>query len=231
MATKKQICTVLASTVIAAPILFTTPVLAGANANGIISKLERQLSVNRIIKDIERLSMDELMQNNQDNARVTGFEGEHEAAKYILGQFEKLGLQTELRTIDNIDGFIDEGSSCEIDGQAINVRTMTYSKATNGVVEGEVVHVGLGNSGDFEEVDVNGKIALIQRGEISFAEKAKNAYDKGAIGVIIYNNQNGSLAGTLGSLADSKGPTVGMSKEDGETLAERLKTEVVNATL
>lgn len=232
MGTKKQFYAVLASTVIAAPIIFTSPASAGANASGLFSKLERQLSVNRIISNIEKLSMDELLQNNQDNARVTGFEGEHEAAKYILSQFKSLGLNSELKTIDNIDGFIDEGSTCIINGNKIEVKTMTYSQATNGIVEGEVVYAGIGKTENFENVDVKGKIALIKRGEITFAEKAKNAYDNGAIGVIIYNNSAGMLNGTLGSLTDSKGPTVGMSLADGQSLADRLaKEETINASL
>lgn len=236
MATKKQICAVLASTVIAAPILFTSTVSAGANANGILSKLERQLSVNRIMKDIERLSMDELLQNNQDNARVTGFEGEHEAAKYIQGQFNKLGLSTELRKIEGIDGFIDEGSTCTVDESNITVKTMTYSQPTNGTLEGELVYAGKGiikdGQNDFEGIELDGKIALIQRGSISFAEKAQNAYANGAKGVIIYNNTAGMVNGTLGSLADSKGPTVGMSLEEGSKLAEKLKDgETVTASL
>lgn len=232
MTTKKQICAVLASTVIAAPILFTSTASAGSNANGIFSKLERQLSVNRIMKDIQKLSMDEILENNKDNARVTGFEGEHEAANYILDQFKNLGLSTELRTIENIDGFIDEGSKLKVDGENIEVKTMTYSKPTTKSLEGELVYVGLGKTEDFEKIDVNGKIAIIQRGTISFADKAINAYNNGAKGVIIYNNTNGMLSGTLGSLADSKIPTVGMNLEQGEKLVTKLNAgETVMASL
>lgn len=221
----KKLCTIAASAVIVAPIIFTTPVFAGANANGLWSKLERQLSVNRIMKDIERLSMDELLENNQDNARVTGFEGEHEAAKYIQGQFNKLGLKTELRTIDGIDGFIDEGSSFSVNGIEKEVKTMTYSKATDGVLEGELAYAGIGTLEQCANANLDGKIALIKRGSISFAEKANNAYANGAIGVIIYNNTSGMLNGTLGSLADSNGPTVGMSLEDGTELVEQINKE------
>ncbi|MGL6105777.1 M20/M25/M40 family metallo-hydrolase [Romboutsia sp.] len=233
---KKKLFSIAASAVIAAPIIFTTSSFAGANASGIQSKLERQLSVNRIIKDIERLSMDELLQDNKDNARVTGFEGEHEAANYILGQFNNLGLNTEMRTINNIDGFIDEGATCTVNGTNVTVKTMTYSQSTTGTVEGELVYAGLGRindkDNDFKDVDLNGKIALIKRGEISFAEKAKNAFANGAIGVIIYNKDPGMVNGTLGSLDDSKGPTVGMAKEDGDSLVTKLKAgETINTSL
>ena len=58
----------------------------------------------------------------------------------------------------------------------------------------EVVNCGLGREEDFdEEFDYDGKFALMQRGEISFAEKADNAYEMGAVGAIIYNNEPGNM--------------------------------------
>jgi aminopeptidase Y len=44
-----------------------------------------------------------------------------------------------------------------------------------------------------------GNIALIRRGACTFALKATNAYNAGASGVVIYNNQPGILNGTLGN--------------------------------
>ena len=56
-----------------------------------------------------------------------------------------------------------------------------------------VVVPGLGNPSDFTGIDVTGKIALIARGEINFSDKVANAYQAGAIGVIIYNNEPGVI--------------------------------------
>jgi len=44
-----------------------------------------------------------------------------------------------------------------------------------------------------------GNIALIRRGACTFAIKATNAYNAGASGVVIYNNQPGEINGTLGA--------------------------------
>lgn len=230
MSKKKKICVVAASAVIVAPMLFTTPASASSVSNGILSKIERQLSVNKILKDIERLSMED--GQNKDNARVTGFEGEHEAAKYIQSQFKKLGLNSELKTVDGIDGFIDEGSSLTINNQSVTVKTLTYSQPTNQKLEGELVYAKTGTENECKEANLRGKIALIQRGTISFADKAKNAYNNGAIGVIIYNNASGMLNGTLGELNDSVVPTVGMSLEDGKVLVDKVNAgESVNVSM
>lgn len=56
-----------------------------------------------------------------------------------------------------------------------------------------VVVPGLGYPEDFEGLDLKGKIAFIQRGDITFDEKAQNAKDNGAIGVIFYNNEPGDV--------------------------------------
>ncbi|WP_411842587.1 S8 family serine peptidase [Salinicoccus sp. HZC-1] len=59
----------------------------------------------------------------------------------------------------------------------------------------EVVKVpGLGKPGDFEGLNVQDRIALIQRGEIAFVDKIANAKDQGAAGVIIYNSAEGTNA-------------------------------------
>lgn len=52
---------------------------------------------------------------------------------------------------------------------------------------------GIGAPEDFEGINVSGKIAVIQRGEITFTEKVANAQQRGAIGVIIYDNVESSV--------------------------------------
>ena len=71
--------------------------------------------------------------------------------------------------------------------------------------------------GTYEEIpdDVAGEIALIQRGEMTFSEKAQNAYAKGAVGVIVYNNQPGPMSGISVS---SDIPFIALSDSDGEFL-------------
>jgi len=86
-------------------------------------------------------------------------------------------------------------------------------------------YCNLGESPDDFPAGVSGNIALIQRGNISFAEKTTNAMNAGAVAVIIYNNVPGSFLGTLGA-PGSWVPVVSMSNADGETL-RALGTPVV----
>ena len=80
-----------------------------------------------------------------------------------------------------------------------------------------IVFAGLGKPADFTGKDLNGKIALIQRGEITFDEKIKNAKKAGAKAVIVYNNADGQIPAYLGEGVGFI-PSFRLSKADGERL-------------
>jgi len=69
---------------------------------------------------------------------------------------------------------------------------------------------------------VNGKIALIDRGVCTFATKAKNAQNAGAIGVIIGNNTAGPAPSLTGSDPTITIPVLSLSQADSNTLKTAL---------
>ena len=93
--------------------------------------------------------------------------------------------------------------------------------------EYEVVDCGLGKVEDLEKLDVRGKIALIKRGEIEFKDKKLNAQEKGAVGVIIYNEDGEE--GYLDYIStDSKVniPTIFIKNSDGVKLRNMIQQGV-----
>ncbi|WP_425329168.1 S8 family serine peptidase [Sutcliffiella horikoshii] len=84
--------------------------------------------------------------------------------------------------------------------------------------EYEFVYVGLGAPQDFEGKDLEGKIALIIRGEYPFVDKATAAKNAGAVGAIIYNN----VAGEMPEVPGMAVPTIMLTNEDGLKLQEEL---------
>jgi len=64
-------------------------------------------------------------------------------------------------------------------------------------INGDLVPAGMGKVADFSGINIRGRIALIQRGEITFAEKVNNAITAGAAGAVIYNNVSGLMSGSL----------------------------------
>ena len=94
-----------------------------------------------------------------------------------------------------------------------------------GITEGEsaifdyVTVPGVGMKINYAGIDVNGKIALVKRGDITFEEKVQYAAEAGAIAVIVYNNVFGDLTMTIGN--DAKIPAVFIGKDEGDLLASR----------
>ena len=75
---------------------------------------------------------------------------------------------------------------------------------------------GAGRSADYTGMDVTGKIVLVARGSSTFEEKANVAKEKGAAGLIIYNNVSGDIKMNVG---DTQLPVCSISQDDGEALA------------
>jgi lactocepin len=89
--------------------------------------------------------------------------------------------------------------------------------------EVEVVFAGLGGAEDFEEVDVEGKVALIIRGAYPFVEKSLNAQENGAVASIIYNNTTGTI--NMASDPAINIPHLFMLNDDGVKLNELSQQE------
>ncbi|MGH8949075.1 MAG: M28 family metallopeptidase, partial [Acidimicrobiia bacterium] len=71
-----------------------------------------------------------------------------------------------------------------------------------------------------------GNIALISRGACTFAIKATNAANAGAVGVVIYNNIAGDLNGTLGSTFTLDIGVTGITQALGQQLAATAGLEL-----
>ncbi len=75
---------------------------------------------------------------------------------------------------------------------------------------------GAGRSADYTGIEVKDKIVLVSRGSTTFEEKAQVAEQKGAAGIIIYNNVAGDIKMTVG---DAKLAVCSISQDEGEMLA------------
>ncbi|MGP1567284.1 MAG: S8 family serine peptidase [Peptoanaerobacter stomatis] len=102
--------------------------------------------------------------------------------------------------------------------------------------EKEYVEIGYGYEEDYNNKNVEGKYALIKRGEpdggkiLNFSDKVKNAEKKGAIGAIVYNNIDETDLTSMGGI-NAKIPSCFISKNDGEYLKNNpnLKLQFTNS--
>jgi hypothetical protein len=100
-----------------------------------------------------------------------------------------------------------------------------------------VVNDGVGTASDACETPfanaaaVSGKIALIDRGTCTIAQKAANAQANGAVGILFVNN-NASTPGTWSGVAPAVTiPMVGVSLADGNAIRTAAGSGVVTLTL
>lgn len=70
--------------------------------------------------------------------------------------------------------------------------------------------------------ELNGKIALVDRGTCQFVDKVKNAQDAGAIAVIIVNNASGNPFTMSGSSTGINIPSIMISRANGDILKNEL---------
>jgi Zn-dependent M28 family amino/carboxypeptidase len=169
-------------------------------------------------------------------SRPATSENERRAAEYIRDQLESAGYQT---TIEPFDVQATLGGSATLrlpDGSTVAAAPLNGS--ANGTVEAPLVAAGLGRPSDFAGVPVAGRVALLERGEIPFGEKVRNAEAAGAVAVIVANNEPGIFRGDLGG--GSGIPAVSVERKartglaqleaSGTAIAVEVQTNLVSGT-
>ena len=119
--------------------------------------------------------------------------------------------------------FVD---SCQ-DGSHGWMQTFT-GKSTSVVVLKNSAGTDLakGTTSDFASVNVKGKIAVVSRGDLSFQEKMDNAANAGAVGIIVCNNEEGTISMSIDPYA-IPAISVGMSLREtflSASSSEKLST-------
>jgi subtilisin family serine protease len=107
------------------------------------------------------------------------------------------------------------------------------SGSPEGIATDVFVDCGLGKTASDFPAAVNGHIALIKRGDVTFAAKVKNAQAAGATAVIVYNKDTSDLGFTLtGDTADAGHVwplTVAVSLADGQALLAHPGTVTISS--
>ena len=102
-----------------------------------------------------------------------------------------------------------------------------------------VIVPGLGEEADFYDENgnsiVDGKIAVVHRGDITFSEKSFNAQNAGAVGVLIWNNVSEDIFSFGMTTSDDEGnypeiPVVLITLEDGQIMADAANKTLTAAT-
>jgi Zn-dependent M28 family amino/carboxypeptidase len=169
--------------------------------------------------------------------RVAGGPGYNASAQYVFNKLQAAGYNVALQPFvfpffQELGPSVLQQVAPDPKNYVYNVDQATMEYSGQGVVPAAMVQavdlllppVG-GSTSGCEDTDfagfTAGNIALIQRGTCTFFEKATNAFEAGAVGVVIFNEGNtpdrtGLLLGTLGEPVAI--PVIGVSFAVGTEL-------------
>nr|WP_184638907.1 M20/M25/M40 family metallo-hydrolase [Streptomonospora salina] len=198
--------------------------LAPGTANADAAVLPTLVTTDGIREHVENLST--IAEYNGGN-RATNTPGYDVAADYVADQLKRAGYRPKREKYDY--EMWDEHSEPVLTQLSPEHReftpeddfaTMSYSTAGDVTGAGVAVDYDSQDSGctadDFAGFP-DGAVAVVKRGSCTFTSKTANAADAGAAGIVIANNQEGALLGTVGE--ESAIPTVGSTAETGDALA------------
>ena len=214
---------------------------AGAGVPTDTSALREAVSADAIMDHLAELQK---IADNTGGTRASGTPGYAASLDYIEGLLEAAGYEVtrqdflfnSFRTLSpSVFERVSPDPETYVEGE--DFYTAEYSGSGDVTAQLQAVDLVLppgaeastSTSGcepeDFADFEA-GNIALVQRGTCDFSVKAANAYDAGAVGVVIFNEgQEGrteTLNPTLGDAFSDPIPVVGTSFEIGNELATLL---------
>jgi aminopeptidase YwaD len=155
----------------------------------------------------------------QIGSRPAGSANYDLAVQYAVDQLRQSGYQPYLQTFP-VETYDDRGSQVTLTDRGESVPATTLQYSPGGQVEAPLVSAGLGRPQDLNGLDLQGKIALVKRGELRFSDKVANVAAAGAVGVLVYNDSSGGVQGSL--TGPGPIPAVTLSDTDGRHLLDRL---------
>ena len=138
------------------------------------------------------------------------------AALHLRTRLDALGYDTRIQDFP----VVQTRSSIQIKSAAgaslDSPRSLPINLSAWGAATGALADAGHAFEGDVPAEGLDGRIALIERGTITFEEKVNRVADAGAVAAIIFNNERGLFNGTFSNPSDI--PAVAVSQEDGRAL-------------
>jgi aminopeptidase YwaD len=175
-----------------------------------------------------------LVLSQQIGPRPAGSTNFARTVDYVATQLSRLGYAVERETFPV--SYFEESHPplLSVVGPTpleLHPLTLIYSASTpRQGVEELIEPIGLAHAEDVQGHHLQGRIALIARGQLYLRDKVANAAAAGASAAIIYNNQPGPVQ--LGTLIEpAKIPAVFISQDEGQRLLDGLRLGPIRVKL
>jgi Zn-dependent M28 family amino/carboxypeptidase len=193
-----------------------------SSATDFATSLRDRVSTDAILAHLKKLQ--EIADAN-GGTRALGSPGYDASVDYVAGVLRDKGFDVQANDFEVRIPFADE-PVVTVGNERVKARPLNYTVGTpNGGVSGRLVPARTGPKpgcaeSDYDGMDVTGAIVLVDRGACPFGVKQSVAAGRGAVALVVANNEDGGDigGGTLGEDTDVKIPVVSISKADGARL-------------
>jgi Zn-dependent M28 family amino/carboxypeptidase len=203
------------------------PTASGAvstQATEFASKLQKQMTADAMMVHMTKLQ--DIADDNDGN-RALGTKGYDASVDYVANTLRDKGFDVQTPEFEVRIPYADE-PVLTVGGANIAAKPLSFTIGTppDGV-SGPLVPARVEDSpgctaSDYDGLPVAGAVVLVDRGQCPFGGKQAAAAERGAVALIVANNEDGDeMGGTLGEETDVKIPVISVTKASGERLRAR----------
>ncbi|HET7668654.1 MAG TPA: M28 family metallopeptidase [Mycobacterium sp.] len=183
--------------------------------------LQKRVTADAMMAHLKKLQ--EIADANGGN-RALGTRGFDASADYVANALRDKGFEVQTPDFEVRLPFAD-APSLTVAGDNVAAKPLEYTKGTppDGV-SGPLVPARVEDTpgcavSDYDGLPVTGAVVLVDRGKCQFGVKQAVAAERGAIALIVANNEDGDeMGGTLGEKTDVKIPVISVTKATGARL-------------
>ena len=195
-----------------------------------------------LLAEVDRNELERHAREIVKHRRDGGSPGEHAAVAYIVDTLKADGVSVE---VHDFPAYVSDPGSCllRVEGakpRSPKCKTQALAAPTPpGGVDGEIIFVGAGEEADYDNVDVEGKVVLVNA--LPLPGGVKYAEDAGAVGAIFMSYseliQELTVSPIWGTPTHENYhelptiPSININKSDGEALREAASSGTVSVTI
>src|SRR3954463_8756327 len=199
----------------------TGPTTAATPATDFAATLQKRVTADAMMAHLKKLQ--EIADANNGN-RALGTSGYDASVDYVANMLRDKGFDVQTPEFEVHLPFADD-PTVTVNGDKVAAKPLEFTRGTPSEgVSGPLVPARVEDTpgctaSDYDGLPVAGAVVLVDRGKCQFGVKQAVAAERGAVALVVANNEDGDQSGgTLGEDTDVKIPVISVTKATGDRL-------------
>jgi Zn-dependent M28 family amino/carboxypeptidase len=199
----------------------TTQTTPATPATDFAATLQKRVTADAMMTHLKKLQE---IADAHDGNRALGTSGYDASVDYVANTLRDKGFDVQTPQFEVHLPFADD-PLLTVGGNKVAAKPLQFTKGTppEGVsgplVPARVEDTPGCTASDYDGLPVAGAVVLVDRGKCQFGVKQAVAAERGAVALIVTNNEDGDdMGGTLGETTDVKIPVISVTKAAGAQL-------------